>query len=401
VDDLVRAVPGTLQLSTLRSRLDEWLAREGAPVDDALPWEGEASRTNVDLSSLPPPPAVSFDEAPSVTVEEPDDEDADRPTVPGEALAPLSPRRPRIVPPKLKGRGAAVATPSSAVRGSSQEPRPSDPPAARGVLRGPWVVGAIAALTVGGFFLLREDDADRAPSATTIGVSTSSASPDAPSAASSASAEPSSVAAVAPSSSAPPSASVAPPSASANAQPSSSAAVTASAIANAAGTAEERRDRCVTSALPADTFEGTFVDFAPVCAAGDVLDGAARFRETIVRGGHGRPVTTGMREWSQLGFFELAAFAAIHRKCCEGGALTVPSSPAACPTSVESAIESVVRVDASSKKAVKLSLAELEKAFRCITRSGAEKRFGGHPSLSGGEGTPLTKILLRLSKLER
>jgi hypothetical protein len=154
-------------------------------------------------------------------------------------------------------------------------------------------------------------------------------------------------------------------------------------------------------ALPPDTFEGTFVDFAPVCAAGDVLDGASRFRETIVRGGHGRPVTSGMREWSQLGFFELAAFAAIHTRCCDGGALSFPTSPAGCPSSVETAVESVVRADASSKKELKRALTDLEKAFRCVSRSGAEKRFGGHPPLSGGEGTPLTKILARLSKLQR
>jgi hypothetical protein len=374
VDDLVRLEDATTSVVTLRMRLDEWLAREGAPTDERLAWEGEARRSNLDLSSLPPPPAASQDDVPDVGVQEPEDEDADRPTVPGEALAPVSPRRPRIVPPKLKGKlkSDAEPTPLPAPIASAPEAPRSGEPRDRGS-RGPLVVGAVAALTVGGFFLLRGDEgpsplpseASGAPVVHSVPASSSSRTSASSSAPASTSAQ---VTTAAPSAASPPS-------------------------------TDERRDRCVTSALPPDTFEGTFVDFAPVCSASDVLDGASRFRETIVRGGHGRPVTSGMREWSQLGFFELAAFAAIHGRCCEGAALAVPASPAACPTSVEAAIEGVVKADSSSKKALKRPLTDLEKAFRCVSRSGAEKRFGGHPPLSGGEGTPLTRILTRLSKV--
>jgi hypothetical protein len=391
VDDLVRSAPGTTSVAALRARLDEWLAREGAPTDESLPWEGE-SRANVDLSSLPPPPAAPSDDSPRITLEELDDEDADRPTVPGEALAPVSPRRPRIVPPKLKGKGkleVAVAPPAATA--------PASGPSSSGVpLRASWVVGGIAAITVGSFLLLRQDDArDPTPASAPTGDAAtpgSSVAPTASSGGDASSVKPSPSAVSTPRSS---------PTSSSTAQAQSSTSRDAATSASAGATGDERRDRCVMGALPPDTFEGTFVDFAPVCAAGDVLDGASRFRETIVRGGHGRPVTSGMREWSQLGFFELAAFAAIHTRCCDGGALSFPTSPAGCPSSVETAVESVVRADASSKKELKRALTDLEKAFRCVSRSGAEKRFGGHPPLSGGEGTPLTKILARLSKLQR
>ncbi len=391
-DVFLRATtPTPATLDQLCESLDRWLEAEGALVDEPLAWEEEAAEPSIDLSTLPPPPAAPLSQAGYGLDEATLDfeEDGERPTVPGSVEQP--PRRmPKLVPPKLgtrpsKGRSAEKEQADDAKAPDSAplaEREPANPRAGW-----PWLAAvASAAAVVIVWFATRgstsnmgdaqpssgaERPADSLPLASQSGAPARAASELTNSLR--ATANP----------------------ASATAAASTPSVATASSAPVAA---PEALERCITRALPADTFEGTFTDFSPVCAASEVLDGSQRFREMIVRAGHGRAVTSGMKEWSLLGFFELAAFAVLRQRCCNAEPIAVPSSPESCPVSMEKAIRQLEAADFSSKKQVASAIDQLEKAARCITRSGAEKRFGGHPALSGGEGTPLKRIVKRLGE---
>lgn len=390
--------PAPVALEQLCDSLDRWLEAEGALVDEPLAWEEEAAEPSLDLSTLPPPPAAPLSQH-GASLEDAAldfEEDGERPTVPGSVEQP--PRRmPKLVPPKLSARPPKARSAEQAQADDAKAPN-SEPLAAKEPASPrsgwPWLVAvASAAAVVIVWFVSRGST-----------PSTSDAQ------ASSGAERPASSLVLASQSGAPahsagePAQALTGGSPTANptsATPSSMTPSTPSAAtpsqATAAAPVADALDQCVTRALPADTFEGTFTDFSPVCTASDVLEGSQRFREMIVRAGHGRAVTSGMKEWSLLGYFELAAFAVIRQRCCNAPPVSVPSSPESCPISMEKAIRQLEAADFSAKKQVGAAVDQLEKAARCIARSGAEKRFGGHPALSGGEGTPLKRIVKRLS----
>ena len=387
-DVFLRAnTPAPVTLEQLCDALDRWLEAEGALVDEPLAWEEEAAEPSLDLSTLPPPPAAPLSQH-GASLEDGAldfEEDGERPTVPGSVEQP--PRRmPKLVPPKLsarppKARSAEQAQADDAKAPDSEPLATKEPASPRSGW--PWLaaIASCAAVVIVWFVSRGSTPSGAERPAGSLVLASQSGAP------AHSAGEP-----------AQPLTGVRPTANPASATPSAAAPSAAATSSAAASTpVADALDQCVTRALPADTFEGTFTDFSPVCTASDVLEGSQRFREMIVRAGHGRAVTSGMKEWSLLGYFELAAFAVIRQRCCNAQPISVPSSPESCPISMEKAIRQLEAADFSAKKQVGAAVDQLEKAARCIARSGAEKRFGGHPALSGGEGTPLKRIVKRLS----
>ncbi len=96
---------------------------------------------------------------------------------------------------------------------------------------------------------------------------------------------------------------------------------TAKASASAAATTSARpgtvdRDRCMQVLFPPDTFAADPPSFAAVCRRGHPRKGAQAIKGIVVASGNQRALTEGMREWSLLGWYEMAAFAVMHGRCC-------------------------------------------------------------------------------------
>lgn len=416
------AEPGGLhRLGVFRREIERWLEHEGAPVESALPWEDEAPRSiiekPIDLSSLPPPPEPETPVA-SVGSEEVDE---DRETLPGESPAsgPQSPssdkgarvagssptqRPPKLVPPKLvKARKAKVETAENGLpsfeHDKDDKTPEAEPARAKGHSRAWMYVAGAAALGGVTLFVLSGRDAGptdaSAPPAegtvkATAGTSTTSATAVTAAVSAAATTKPS--AAVSTSASSPASGSASPP-------PTASSIASATPIASASGAAD--LPACVKSALAADTFVSKRPkDLEFICRETDVVKGGGRLRARIVLAGETRAVTDGMREWAMLGFYELAAFAILHERCCpEPKPVTAPASPEICKPAVAEAARRV-SVSSRSESELEAALGEFDKAIRCAVRANQIETFGGHPRPSGGEATWLKKIVTRLRSSE-
>ncbi len=386
--------PTVTTVQGLRERLEGWLDEQTEP----MPWDERAFEPSIELSTLPPPPAAPESvarRAPSNPRESFDFEE-ERPTLPGEAKAAPAVRKPRLVPPKLSPskRGGAGKDPTAA--------REDEPAAVAESRTRPWgmvAVFGVAGILAASYAWFSTRDHAGAPPRPTAEPTAANAGPSVLEA-TNASAQPSSPASVIAMQSvlavvnASVSTSIAP-------VPSESASPRLGAFATVSVDPADATQGCIAQAFPEDTFVGTFTDLTPLCAEKSIVQGAQNLRLMIVRAGTGRSVTAGMKEWSLLGAFELPAFAIVQNRCCAGAPAAVPSSPEGCPTSLETAIRSIERCDLSAKKEVNKAIESLDRAIRCIERSGAEKRFGGYAALSGGEVTPFRKILARLPKATR
>ncbi len=414
--------PEVVAVAKLRERLETWLEETTSP----MPWDERGFEPALELSALPPPPAVPESvarRAPSNPRESFDFEE-DRETIPGEAKPELLVRKPRLVPPKLSS-SKKKERPEPLNDASEDEVESAPGPSTRS-----WpmlTVFVVAALLAAGYAWFSTRDHAGAPQRP-LGSATNEASDRSsvePGQASSASASASSSAFA--SDSSVPSALLSDgssafasdsssPSAFASSSSSPSAFASGAALsafassaawsafassssspsASASAEATEKAQRCITDAFPADTFAGTFTDLSPLCAQSNLVQGAQDLRLVIVRAGTGRSVTAGMKEWSQLGSYELPAFAIIQARCCAASSVKVPSGPAGCPMSLDAAIHTLTRTDLGVKKDLSRTINDLDRSLRCIERSGSEKRFGGYKPLSGGEVTPFRKLVARL-----
>mgnify|MGYP002380765291 CR=1 FL=1 len=192
------------------------------------------------------------------------------------------------------------------------------------------------------------------------------------------------------------------------AAPSAPAPIAASASAPAAlapvaPPAAETLAVCVGSLFPADAFE---VDarLDKVCTAIDPRQGATALRAEIARRGLVRNETTAaMRQWSNLGWFEMAAFAVAQHACCPGERATfeLPASVGTCPE-LGPLLDELGKTATTAGDA-DLAVEKFRDAARCVERGhrlNADLKspysYTGPPS--GGAGTAFKKILERASK---
>lgn len=377
---------GLRDLTALRRDLEQWLDDPSPAESDALPWEDvERPPRKIDLSSLPPPPlaAPARGTAPS----QPDEDE--RETLPGESPAPLSKRPPRIVPPKIaRQRSRPPPLPRPEPEPSSQkdetqaEVRPRE--TKRSSPRALVAAGGAAAVVVIAYLALR---APAAPDPTPTAANGAGSAPSAPVEPPASPTLPSPVA---------PSAAVTP------GVPSVAQPVASAPPPDVSSTAPAKPPTsvgaCLQKALSPDSFAEAPSDVDFICAEADAVKGAGRLRTRIVIAGDGRGVTEGMKEWSLLGGYELAAYAAIRAECCpEAGPSTVPASPQICSVSVESAVRKVAAARAAGSKELSEATEDLDRALRCVVRAKQASAFGGHPRPSGGEGTILKQIFKRMA----
>ncbi len=180
--------------------------------------------------------------------------------------------------------------------------------------------------------------------------------------------------------------------------PSASVPTSASALALAPST-EVRA--CVRSMFPDDSFSDAnagSIDF--LCGETSGIKAAEGLRKALVDSGSSPKASGGMKEWSVLGFYSLAAASVIRGRCCPGApALTMPASPKPCE-SIEAAMTSLASIaDKRGKKTEAITaLGGFEKSVRCILKSEAKKSFGDYGDLKGGEATAFEKTLSRALK---
>lgn len=72
---------------------------------------------------------------------------------------------------------------------------------------------------------------------------------------------------------------------------------------------------CMKAILPEGTFDDRERDLSPMCSMTSPKDAAAEIHSQIVRAGRGK-VTLGMKEWSRMGWYQLAVISIMRHQCC-------------------------------------------------------------------------------------
>lgn len=177
-----------------------------------------------------------------------------------------------------------------------------------------------------------------------------------------------------PPSSAPPArVAVSTPAAEVRAPPAASTAPAAPAAALPAPPAAEDRARCVASHFEGDTLSGR-EDFGFLCEDKDFRGINSQIHRRLVVSGAGK-VTPGMREWSALGWFELAASAVVRGACCptDTAAPNLPSTPGECAQ-----LGAVLRDLAATpqvKTTAQARALAYEEAVLCLFRTGIPRPY--------------------------
>jgi hypothetical protein len=251
------------------------------------------------------------------------------------------------------------------------------------------IIAGAAAIVVGGYAVYRVagGDHESAPSSSVPAETRSSGS--APSTAPSAPSSDGSAVATIPPTAVGPTASATVAS-SGEAEPSASAAPSPSA-------APEDQAECFSNLLAADSIvEGKHLDLAFVCKEADPRKAASKIRSKVIfaAGGH---VSDAMREWSMMGFYELATYAAMRGRCCPGARpLELPPSPGTCP-SIQDALNAVSRAAhaGATESEQATALDGVRATLACIEKSGQAATFGDYPRLAGGQDTAFMKTFQR------
>ena len=155
---------------------------------------------------------------------------------------------------------------------------------------------------------------------------------------------------------------------------------------------------CLVNLFPEDSFaEGAHPKLDVVCRENDPRKGAQKIHEALVIAGMGRTVSDGMREWAVMGWYELAAYAAVRGRCCpDATPLELPPSPGTC-TSMQEALNAVAKAARPGAKESEQqdSLNAFRKSLSCMLKSGKSKPFGSYPKPAGGEDTAFMKTVER------
>src|SRR5262249_14351595 len=135
---------------------------------------------------------------------------------------------------------------------------------------------------------------------------------------------------------------------------------------------------------------GTFDDSPPpdqgyICNEVDPRRGAAALRADVVRANKGRATSDAMREWSLLGWYEMAVFSVIRARCCPDAApLALPALPDSC-VQLDGALNDLGAAAAGKTRedgnTVERAMVRYADAIRCAVRSSASMTYpyGGHP----------------------
>jgi hypothetical protein len=179
------------------------------------------------------------------------------------------------------------------------------------------------------------------------------------------------------------------------AAPVASAVPTASSEASAEPAADgDAVLACVAKMFPKDTFASDDVDFSFICKATDPRKGITEVQAQVVAGRGGRGgVTKGMRSWSHLNWYRLAAFAVMRGRCCASTPDLEWSMELPCPFH-----EAIAKVEAAArakdKTALEGALGYYTTTARCLGKAGMSRAFDFAGAPGAGVGV-LRKMMVR------
>lgn len=163
-------------------------------------------------------------------------------------------------------------------------------------------------------------------------------------------------------------------------------------------------DACVISLFPEDTFSVRKPSFDFLCTESNPTEGALSMRSRLVWAGKGRAVTGGMKEWSQLYWYDMATIGMLQARCCaDPPALIVPRmTPELAKCKLQDALAGFTRVVVDgSDDDVAAAVDTYTKSVRCLSKVGAARHFGYEGGLTGGEITFFTRFLERVRTAAR
>lgn len=127
--------------------------------------------------------------------------------------------------------------------------------------------------------------------------------------------------------------------------------------------------RCI-----ADTLGTEGVEYAFVCDQDNPMKASGLIKSALVRHGKGL-VTDAMRQWAGLGWYEMAAFAALRAHCCATGDALAYNFTLACPLD-EAINELDAAVRTADREKVDEALAHYTKEARCLDQFGQSRNMG-------------------------
>jgi hypothetical protein len=186
------------------------------------------------------------------------------------------------------------------------------------------------------------------------------------------------------------------PSASAPVPPTTDAAAASASAAPVA--APEDTNVCLRSFFSKDAFVTKSPNLRFVCEAPKPKEIASRLRVAIVDSAGGY-VSDSMKEWSQLGFYELAVVATLRGHCCAGAKpLELPPAPEGCD-SLGQSIEaiSVASRPGGDDAALEQAVERFDGDIRCAIRLKRAASYG-YSKVLPGEASVYAKIRARMKR---
>lgn len=177
-------------------------------------------------------------------------------------------------------------------------------------------------------------------------------------------------------------------------EPERPSAPVASALPPAAPRTEDR-GRCVASHFEGESLTGD-EDFAFLCEDKDFRGINSQLHRRLVVSGAGK-VTPGMREWSALGWFELAVAAVIRAGCCPSGTpgAKLPETPGECQQ-LGAALAKVTETPLS-KETAEARAKGYEDAVLCLFKRGIPRPYNYSQRPTGHARAVFTAFLTRAS----
>lgn len=169
----------------------------------------------------------------------------------------------------------------------------------------------------------------------------------------------------------------------------------AAATAHEGAAAPEDVSTCLRSFFSKDAFVTKAPSLRFVCEASKPKEIASRLRVAIVDSAGGY-VSDSMKEWSQLGFYELAVVATLRGRCCGAvKALELPAAPEGCG-SLSEALEAVAAASrpGGDEAALDRAVERFDGDIRCAIRLKRAATYG-YSKVLPGEASVFGKIRAR------
>lgn len=153
-------------------------------------------------------------------------------------------------------------------------------------------------------------------------------------------------------------------------------------------------ESCVAAMLPPDTFAREQPAMSFVCDQRDPRKGAIELEARVVLAQAKGEVTDGMKEWSLLSWYEMAAFAFARARCCEG--VKPVRTPLRARCDFDAALVNLVATASTgTRDALGVAQQDYEKAIRCAIETQLHRFFEWHEPIVGPERTTFEKMVAR------